>query len=662
MPRLPRCFLALAAVFLMLAVDAAAQRLETGFEREVNRFRWTSTALYGIETSDWRFQLRNKFLSDAFILFGDQLRFRDEDRLSVEVERKLATRHVAGVHTRTAWYGLSQTFTQEVYGTYRLTSSGRDFLESYLGVAWDRRPRAGTGAALQRPDVGPVVGFGGEIAPRSAAGYTIRLAGDGSWQRITPRRAGTLHLQGEADRQFGSARLTSGIRLSSHRRDTYRAVSFLNRDAAMEAIEATTSDTLEFNLLFETPVFRGISLMSQTDIRANNRFIRTHNAPEAALFFETNFNRRAIDTELGLVYTSLGADVRLAVEAGAVTERRNLANSESLPRSEATQKNNLLRQADYEEGVFGVRGRFRLTIVPRVTMTATASSRIVRHDTPDVNPDDRDEIYHNGEIGMQLRLSRYVQSDVRVFGSWYHAVYLKAERSADNSVQRSLRLRPTIRWRPSERTDLRFVTEVRATYTVDDFVLPGRRSSDQSARELRFETDIERRLGSDVVLRATGSHSDLRLGRLLWTEFAEIPVDTLRTYSMWVRLQTGTRLLADVGWRLFVRTDFDRVLSVRYPLQDADGNDLFDDQGHVRTTTISRPGRRWIEQQGPTAGLVWTVGASRLRLDAWANMQRIRRRLYGTLPDNAADSIRAAARTGTRKLIPTVALTVSWVL
>ncbi len=267
---------------------------------------------------------------------------------------------------------------------------------------------------------------------------------------------------------------------------------------------------------------------------------------------------------------------------------------------------------------------------------------------------------HNGVLGLLFRMSRYVQADLQVFGSFYHTVYLNAERSAENNILRSLRLRPSMRWTPSPHTRVRLTTEVRATYTVDDFILPGRRPTDQSAREVRFETEIEQDLPGGARLFATGSYGDLRLGRLLWDEFAEIPFDTLRTYNGWIHLQTGRRLVADVGMRFFIRSDFDRAATGQYPRVDDAGNELRDETGAVLLTSITRPGRKWIEQVGPTAALTWMMGASTLRFDGWLNIQHVRRRLYGTLPEAAADRIRRAGRRGTRKIIPNVALTVVW--
>ena len=662
----------LLAVLLLagLAVSGAkaqsVQQLETGFERAVNRFRWTSDARFAMRVAGWDLALTNRFLSDAYILFEDQLSFRDEDRLTWEARRPLGDTFSARLRGRTAWFGLSRTFTQEIYGGIRLAPSPYAWVEPVLGVAWDRRPGMAVpgGPPERRLDTGPAYGIRLSLTPPPVEGYQLRLDGDGAWQVITPRRGRNVRLQGSAERSFEKARLASTVRLASVRRDTYRAVSFLNRNVSAErppeTIEATTSDTFEVHIELDAPFFRGVRLLSQIDVAANNRFIRTHRAPEETLFFETNFNRRALDAEVGLIYETPRTTARLALQGGAVTERRRLANREDLPLAEAAQKTNLLLQADYDEGTVGLQANARTAPHPRLVLTFDGSSRIVRHDTPEANADDRDEIYHNVLLGLRLRLSRYLQTDLTLLGSFYHTVYLKAKRSAENTVQRSLRLRPTLRWTPSPRTRVRFTPEIRATYTVDDFVLPGRRPTDQSAREIRFATDIEQQIDRDVRFFARGSYADLRLGRLLWNDFAEIPFDTLRTYSGWVHVQAGRRLLADVGLRFFIRSDYDRAARVRYPRVDEAGNELRDETGQVLFTSITRPGRQWIEQVGPTTAITWTMGASSLRLDGWFNVQHVRRRLYGALPEASADRIRRAARKGTRKLIPNLALTVRW--
>ncbi len=202
---------------------------------------------------------------------------------------------------------------------------------------------------------------------------------------------------------------------------------------------------------------------------------------------------------------------------------------------------------------------------------------------------------------------------------------------------------------------------MRATYTVDDFLLAGRRPKDQSARELRYDLNLEQDFGEGLIVRASGSVSDLHLGRLLWSQFAEIPFDTLRTYSAWVRLQAGRRIITDIGMRVFIRRDFDRATSVRYPRLDEMGSPILDEAGARTFSTISRPGRTSIEQIGPTCSITWPLmDRSRMRLEGWLNVQRVRHRLFGELPEGLESTIRHAARSGDLRIIPNVALTVLW--
>lgn len=640
-----------ALVITMSTTVARAQpvvQYASGFEREVSRFRWTSAAEANIQVARWQVSLDNRFLSDAFLRFDDRLQFRDENVLAVDAEHPLGGRTAIGLSGYTAWFGLSRAFAQDVFGSIRVRPGGGLLLEPRLGVAWDRRP----GPVDAKLDYGPAFGGRWSMDRPDLGGYRIHLGGEGTWRLIRPRHGRRTALSGSAGRQFGQTRLRTTLRASSLRRDAYRAASFLNRTAGAglppESVEATTSDTLDVNVLLEAPFLWGIRVLGQADLTVNARRIRTHHAPENALFFETDFSRRALDAEIGLVYEQKDISARLYAEAGAAAEVRRLANRDGLPVLEAAQKTVLLAQADYDEGAVGLSTAVRAVLMRRLRASLAATSRIVRHDTPEINQDDRDEVYHNAELGLQLAASRYVSIDFKVFGSYYHAVYLRAERSAENNVQRTLRMRPSIDWSPSSDTEIRLASEVRATYTVDDFLLPGRRPTDQSARELRFEASLNRRIVGDARLLASGSYGDLRLGRLLWDSFAEIPFDTLRTYRAWVHLQTGSRIVADVGWRLFIRSDYDRAATISYMREDG------------RAGTVSRPGRRLIEQSGPTTSVSWMMGRSHLQVEGWVNMQRIRYRLFGELPEQRENAIREAARRGSRRLIPNIMLNASW--
>lgn len=656
---------------MLVSVRAEAQtQVETGFERDVNRYRWTGVALISKRFGGWSIDIDNRFTSDAFVLFSDRLSFRDENQLSWRILRDAPGPFGAVVRGRSLWFSQSRVFSQEIYGGVRYAPQPGVTVEPAIGMAWDRRPGVSVaGEPPLRLDMGPAFGMRAAWTPAPINEYRLRFGGSGSYQIINPRRGRGIQLDGAVQRRFDEVRIATDISYSNYRRDAYQAVSFLNRteptDRLSETVEATASDTLRVGLETEAPLFRRFRVIGRVDVGANNRFIRTLRAPEDALFFDTAFNRRAVDGRVGLMYGSPDQGnvmFQIAAEAGAEVERRRLTNREDLPTAQASQKTNLLRQADYDDGLFGLHAEGRAA-VGRFVLDFNGSSSILRHDTPELNLDDRDELYHTGEFGAQMRLSRYLTAEARLLGTYYHTVYLNSTRSAENNIRRSLRLRPALHWRPSERTRVRVGSEIRATYTVHDFTLPGRRSPDQSARELRYEAALEHGFGGGVTLFGEGSFSDLHLGRLLWDEFAEIPFDTLRTYSGWIGLQVQTRsgLIAMIGARAFIRTDFDRGTTVRYPVVDEMGVVRVDESGQVIRSSITRPGRTWIEQIGPTCSITWPVrGLTTLRIDGWLNVQHVRHRLYGDLPADDAPRIRSAGRSGDRKIIPNVSIVATW--
>lgn len=650
-----------ASVLAFSGRDAEAQgslQKTTEFARELNQYRWNSAIVWSAEVARWQLDLTNRFLSDAYIQFDNRLRFRDENRLQLKAFRPVGSRYGASIRGDLDWFGSGRASSQVLLGGVRIRPVPTLTIEPAVGMASDRRPGViqTEGVAPLRIDTGPAGSIAIELASQELQGYRISFNSSAAWQRIAPRLAGDLTVAGDAARSFGAARLESSARFVSRRRDAYQAVSFLNRGQARdpESVESTTSDTLDANLVVWIPIARGLRVIAQTNVRSNQRRIRTPKSPEESVTFETNFARQAFTGQVGFNYERNRIDAQLRAEYGVVNERRVLSNREELPVSEAVQKTTLLHQADYDEGVLSLSGNVRADVLSTLSVLFTGSSRIVRHDTPIVNLDDRDEVYHTSMIGLRYRRSRYLSTEVRLFASYHHTVFLNAERSAENNIQRTLRLRPAINWTPSLGTRIRLASEVRATYTTDDFVLPGRRSADQSAREMRLESEIEKNIFADTDLRLSASFADLRLGRLQWENFAEVPFDTLRTYSAWLRVQTGRRLRGEVGWRAFLRSDYDRAVSVRYQ--------FFNEQGGTAYGSITRPGRRWIIQTGPSSALYWTRSQSTLRLEAWANWQQLRYWLYGQLPPANEELIRRTARSGTRRLFPLVSLSMTWQL
>ena len=632
--------------------------VETGLQRDVNQYRWR----FGVDTAGrqgaWSYDVRNLYLSDAFILFNDELRFRDENELTWRVGRPLGGHWSTLAYGRLSYFGQSRVLIQQSLAGVEFRPDERLMIRPMVGLALDQRPGGLVegGRTPLRSDVGPAVALAASYIPTVPEPYTMQLEGSGQWYSIHPRRGYTIHADVSAGGRFEETDLNSRLGYGASRRDVYQAVSFLNRglptDQLSESIEATSSDTLALRLGMTSSMTNRLSLTGQLNGAVIRRFIRTHNAPDESLFFDTNFSRRAFDIGLGLRYQDASRTGSIDLEYGANAEERRLVNVEDQTGSQIAQMSLVLQQANFEQSTMLVRAQLQQDLRRRGYLSAETIVSITRRDTPDNNPDDRDEAYANARGTFAYRWSRYLSTDISVFASRYHTVFLNARRSAENNVQRSLRLRPVIRWTPTPATHVAFRPEIRATYTVDDFAIEGRRPTDQSAREMRFDVEAEHNFGRGLRVIAQGGTSELHLGRLFWNSFAEIPFDTLSTYNGWLRVRAGERVVAEVGARTFIRTDYNRALTIRYTPSSAEGDNV--------TATVTRSGRAWVRQIGPTAAINTSLGRSYVSLEGWLTFQRIHYRLYGDLPENEAVNIRRTARRGRLLTIPNMSLTVRW--
>ncbi|MDA1029583.1 MAG: hypothetical protein O3B41_11115 [Bacteroidetes bacterium] len=642
---------------LWAAPVLAQNSVEAGFTRDINRYLWTSEASLKFSVGTWRLDLQNKFRSDAFLLFNDKLSFRNEDQLRYRGQRTVPGRTTnLVVSGRAEWFSLSRVFRQDNWIGFRFQGPNAFWVEPVVGISIDSRPGFGENVASApiRTDIGPGFGLQFGIPLTNLSGYLVEGAGQAQFEQTAPRVGQLMRVAMSGRRMFENTSIRSLVRAATVRRDAYQAASFLNRDDVAgrmsETVESTRSDTINVFLEVDSKIASPVWITGGVDISTNSRSVETLRAPSDALFFDSNFNRRTVEATLAARYEKGDTRLRIAAVAGAEVERRRLDNADDLPTVQAAQKLSLLRQADNERGYFSIQQSTKTTLKPWWQFQFDGSAHILRHDTPEVNPDDRDELQFNAQIGSRFRVREDLHLSVQILGSRFHTVYIKSDRSAENNVQRSLRYRPSVEWQAGRNTKVKIGSEVRATYTVDDFLLPGRRPTDQAAREMRHEVEIEHATNAGTRFFLNTSYSDLRLGRFLDKVFAEIPFDTLRTYSGWARIQSRGKIQAELGLRFFIRTDFDRSASVRYRLPTTGGE-----------TSITRMGRTRIDQIGPTTAISWYLKPDALfRIEGWAMVQKISHTLYGALPEGLGPTIQKAARKGRKSVIPNLSVSIRW--
>jgi len=226
---------------------------------------------------------------------------------------------------------------------------------------------------------------------------------------------------------------------------------------------------------------------------------------------------------------------------------------------------------------------------------------ILRYDTPSaLNVEDRDELLVALTLSTWHRVSRTLDLGIALGGSIDHLVYLLSERSANNNINRVLRLSPRTIFRPAEGFTTLNAFEVLANYTVYDFEqqLPSVKSF--SYRQLAWmdstSVDVTHRIGFDFF----AYWRVYERGQLEWTQFKEVLQSQASelTYAVQCRVVPAARTLFAVGLRYFGQTNYAYTQGVR----------------EVQS---------FLNSLGPTCTIAWEPGPhSRLAFDGWYQRQR----------------------------------------
>ena len=526
----------------------------------------------------------------------------------------------------------------------RTTDQLQPFL--WAGPVLEVRPQTADRLAH---DTGLIVGLGVAPLQTPLGGGVLSIGADAELQRTAPRRA--HELDAGLRHQGRSKDLTwdTALRMGQVYRETYQSAYYFNRatqgpQSSTVPIEGTRLDTLAAEAFVEAQARQKTIASIQVDAAQYGRAVRQRNDPVASPGVDTDFQRQEASLSARLRHQGNRFAGAVGLTVGARREARNLVNEDDLLGAFAAQTRDLLRQADYEEGYYEVQTEGRVDLSPQLRFRTELRGGILRHDTPAENPDDRDEANVWATLGVQWRASSKLSVVLSSTAHRDHTVYLQRSRSIENGVQQGLRWRPEIRWTPGPGTDVNVYAEVRATYTIDDFVLPGRPRSDQSAREWRSGVTARHRLNDRYSLRTEMRYGELRLGRFIAKRFAEIPVDTLQTFSGKMVLQRDAQLVSQLGLSWFVRSDHSPSQRVT-----------------IDNVTATGPGRILLIRVGPHVALRGRVHRRlAVTLESWWAVQQRGVHLFGGIPDGAPSSFRTRARRMDRTFLPLFETSLVW--
>ena len=621
---------------------------EARFRRQLDSFFWTYSGAFNRSGEDFSVEIGNVFNSRFYLLRGEPQNIQDEniarlagafqvhDQASLLVESRSV--RITSTNLRQDW-GMAGVSWQPVDG-YQISGLAGFMQDERSGIR----------------DEGVLLGMRATTAAFEAGDFLLQARAHADYGDISPRTFQNWRVGSNALLDLDDFRLEAELGLARKIRDSYQASSFFNREQT-DFIESVRNDTTDIAATAYFPIARHIQARVDLSTLVNVRTVRNQalvddieedlfdtqiSRQQYALRFEGRYEQDGADLRAGFLYSIGSRQARL------LSRRETLASQET-----ALQRTDILANSNFEQQRFELFADATVPAGLQNTTRLTGRISIFNYDTPEINRDDRDELFWQLSLSNRHQFSDQFQLSVSLAGEATHTVYLFAERSIENNWRRSVRLAPAIMWNPLPWLRTRHQFLVRANYTVDDFQQPGSTNNDQASRELRMQSEADIRLDSEWSVSLAASRSELRIGRLLWQEFREIPTDTLITWDGRATLnhQAGS-LQTSVGLRYFVKYDFLPRATVTAEPSDSDGD-------AAPAATRTAPGRQTTVQWGPLVSMRLPLYArNELYVNGWYQMQSVRTRLYTEYPEAQREAFLRAERRARRVNYPNLEMIV----
>lgn len=356
------------------------------------------------------------------------------------------------------------------------------------------------------------------------------------------------------------------------------------------------SDTLEYGLTSAAAVrLYGGLFAREIDRETRYRYYAGNPRPvPATTTSELRFDggvRTSYDPRSGIMATAwFGYQER--------DETHRLASDDSLTGSDATRLGLLEERKNNHSRRTVIGADVTAGLSPSDTIALTASSSLLRYDTPGAgNDDDRDELMHALTLAATHRINKHLRARVLATANLSHLVYLKL--SANNTWTRIFRIAPRLEYAPVAGIASTNGFEVLANYTVYDFEYPSSPIHSFAFRQFSFVDSSTVAVTGRFFVDLHAQWRFYERGELHWESFSERPINYFedRTYSANVRYMPSRSLLFSLGLRYFSQSRFgysgeDRVLE------------------------------HYLRSAGPTTRITWsTQGRTEFSFEGWYEHQ-----------------------------------------
>jgi hypothetical protein len=573
------------------------------FDRNLNTYTWVGNVALDTTAGGMRFGLLQRYVANIIQLEIPAARSRlqsGQQEISLFVRAPVTEAIAPRVQWSSLNYADNKGTDLNNASTYTLAGGADIALLPWLmvtplaGYRWDAQ--AGT------RDRGPMISLAASLPGVVSDGYLFSGNGQYRVDRLNPRtlegHAARLAVQKSFSRE---TRDSLEVAFTRSRREFY-ALADSNIESRAENV-FMAANRLEYDIdpSVTTTVFFAVNG------RVLDKDLRNWGAVGPRdVQFNTQIDEFRFDTYLQASYRGrpggAGAWIRLFYS------ERTEAHAAKRPGESSPAIDLLFAERNRQEQVKDnsarrtvLSGALDLPVSASDRIALTGSAGILRYDTPSaLNVEDRDELLVALTLATTHRVSPVLDLGVVVEGTIGHTVYLLKERSANNTINRVLRLSPRALFHPVSWITSLNALEVLANYTVYDFErqLASIRSFSYRQFGMVDSTgfDLTHQLGIDVF----AYYRVYERGQLNWSDFRERTENSAveETYAIQARFIPDRGALFAVGIRYFGQS--------RY---------VYDGGRRVLDSFLS--------SIGPTCTIAWEPGRhSRLQFRGWYERRR----------------------------------------
>lgn len=510
---------------------SALNRLFSDFDKQLNTYYLnTGIDLYG-SFSNFEYRVNQNYRST--LIQTNQNTVRDEEYLFALGKYRLSNGWKQGIAITSnivsddRQLGINQATIYQVVTLSELYFIRGLTVTPYGGYSDNRQ--------VNEVDRGPIYGLDGKLNSLSSVDFDINSALRLENEDISPRKNTIRYLDLLVTNPFNPD-VTNffNARFNESRKDFYISTDSITSQQfdITNNIESRTEtafllqDRLNYNNFFD---LFSLELAGRVNFRTIDRDTRYKSTSiQSPSIFDTQVDELGIVVESGLFYRTEFANAGINLNYYERDEKHITKRFEGVPESFYEQRSEL--ESRKNNNSYRTTISFLGNIYPsrkdQISLSLFHSK--LRYDTPSAqNDDDRDELLTIGRLRYSRYLSPFFQMFTNLEGTLSHLVYIFSGRSANNNINRVLRLSAGGYYSGAQFSSLNNF-EVSANYTVYDFQDVSSNLRSISFRQFTATDSTNYRITKSFSFVVTAYLKLTSQGELDWGNFAERPLRYLQ--------------------------------------------------------------------------------------------------------------------------------------